>query len=184
MALDLLRKPRTIRQYDKEYVIPPGTLEQIVDIGLRSPTAQNEQDIDLVVCTNRDRLKSVSMATIGTLDKPLRDEFMTRMSHLKVDNVLTGDAPCVIFFVRSDKFSPVFTPINCGAMLMSLIVAAESFGLATMPIGAVVCGDTRKVEDLLGISPGHLLMALAIGKPVDSPTIPAKKITCKARYIP
>ena len=183
MALAALRNRRTIRQYDKSYVIPDQVLEQIVDAALLSPTACNSQDIDLVVCTNKDLLDRITTTVMANWEPSLRSNFMSRTSEYGVTNVLTCDAPCVIFLVKNERSDPAFTQIDAGIVSMSLMVAAKEFGLDTMCLGAILWGKPEEVEALLKIEKGHLVMAVALGSARINPKVAPKNVICKARWI-
>ncbi|OHS99792.1 nitroreductase family protein [Tritrichomonas foetus] len=182
-ALEALQGRRTVRQYEPDYVIPDSDLEQIVNAGLISPTACNVQDIDLVVVTNRAKLDEVATTALATWPADFQAMFNKRKEELGVKNVVTCDASCLVCLVKNERADPLFTSINNGIVSMSLIVAARALGLETMCVGALLWGDKSKVESLLGIPEGNLVMAVAIGKAKPDHKEQPKEVLCKATYI-
>jgi nitroreductase len=183
MALAALLRRRTIRQYEPDYVIPKDVLDQIVNAALLSPTAKNAQDIDLVVVTNKAFLDTLSEASASTWPQNLKDLFATRTAEYGVKNVVICDAPVVIFLVKNDRADPLLVGIDAGIVSQSIIVAAQEFGLDSMCLGIFLCGEPAKVEALLKIPTGSLVMAVAIGKAKPNPKVADKAVLAKATYI-
>jgi hypothetical protein len=61
---------------------------------------------------------------------------------------------------------------------MALMAAAPHYGYHTMCLGALRRGDRDVVEAALGIPKGHMAMALAIGRPVDTPSSLVRNSAC------
>ena len=184
-VLEALRTRRTVRQYEPDYTIPREQLDQIINVALDSPTGKNYQEIDLVVCTNRQKLDEATKISFDSWDEARRSRWLNRKSDLGVKNVVTCDASCVIFLVLNEERGQdrQFAEIDSGIMLMSIMAVAREFGLQTMCLGALLWGDKAGLEKSLGISEGKLLMAVAIGKPKQSINLADKKRLCSARYI-
>jgi nitroreductase len=183
MALAALLHRRTVRQYDPTYEIPKDVLHKIVDAALLSPTANNKQSIDLIVVTNKAVISSTSKAIYATWPAELKANFAKRTADLGVEDVVTCDAPCVIFLVKNERQVSKFVDIDSGIMVQSIIVAAQEFGLESMCVGVYLWGEPATVEDILKIPKGSLSMAVAIGKPKPNPFLLDKAVICKATYI-
>lgn len=184
MALQALMHRRTVRQYETDYVIPKEHLNKIVDATLWSPTAVNNQDIDLLVVTNQDVLTKVANASMATWNNTnMLKSFNGRKQQFGVKNVVTCDAPCVIFLVKNERADPLFTGIDNGILCMAIMVAAQEFGYESMCIGSLLWGKPNDVEEVLGIKKDSLLMAVAFGKPKPNLLLPPKEIIAKATYI-
>lgn len=184
-VLEALRSRRTVRQYEPDYTIPRDQLDKIINIALDSPTGRNLQEIDLVVCTNRQKLDEATKISFDSWDEARRSRWLNRKTDLGVTNVVTCDASCVVFLVFNEERCQdrQFAEIDSGIMLMSIMAAAREFGLQTMCLGALLWGNKAGLEKSLGIPEGHLLMAVAIGKPKADINLSEKKRLCSARYI-
>lgn len=175
---------RTVREYEKGYDIPKENLDKIVEAGLWSPTGTNVQDVDLLVVRNQELLRRVEEASMsGWNNEKMVNGFLSRKEEYGVTNVLTCDAPCVIFLVKNERADPLFTQIDTGIVTMSIIVAAQEFGYESMCMGSLLWGKPNQVEEVLGIKKDSLLMAVAIGKPRPTLHLPPKEVLCKATYI-
>jgi nitroreductase len=183
MALAALLHRRTYRQYEPDYVIPKDVLEKIANAALQSPTGMNTQDVDLLVVTNKKILEDVSQASFNTWPQELKDNFSTRPATYGVKNVVTCDAPAVIFLVKNERASALFAQVDTGIVTQSIIVAAQEFGLESMCVGVFLWGDPTQVEKILGIPTGSLAMAVAIGKAKPNAKLLDKKVLAKATYI-
>ena len=182
-ALEALNSRRTVRQYQPDYVIPKDTLEKMVKAMLNSPTGMNVQELDIVVVTNKDKINELTDETYKGFPPEFRQNFDQRKSELGVKNVVTCDASAVFYLVKNERANPDFLGIDAGIMSMALMVAARDFGLDTMCLGCVVMGNKSKVEQLLGVPEGSVVMALAVGKAKDSFKPGPKEILTKVKYI-
>ena len=183
MALAVLDQRRTIRQYQKDFVIPKEDLEKIVKAALQSPTALNVQEHDLLICTNKAKLDKIAEVALAGWPEEFRQKFQSRKDELKVTNVVTGDAPCVIFLVRNERSDPLFSQLDAGIVLMSMMTAAKDLGYDSMCLGCLLWGKPESVEEIVGIPKGHMAMALAIGKAVPGAVLRDKEIIAKATYV-
>lgn len=182
-VIEALDSRRTVRQYDPSYKIPREQLEKIVDVTLKSPTAMNVQDIDLLIVSNQNKLNEISETLMNNLPKPFHDNFAARREQLGVSNVVTCDASSVIFLITNDRSDPMFTQIDAGIVSMAIMAAAREYQLDTMCLGILIYGDKSKIEDVLQVPKGSLAMAVAIGKARPEHKEGDKKIICKATYV-
>jgi nitroreductase len=183
MALAALLKRRTIRQYEPDYVIPKDVLEKIVNATLVSPTANNRQGIDLVVVTKKPLIETLSNTIRETWPQQLKEGFASRPATYGITNVVTGDAPVVIFLVKNERADEKFVGIDTGIITQSILVAAQEFGLDTMCLGVFLWGQPEKVEALLNVPKGSLAMAVALGKAKPNPKVNERVVLAKATYI-
>ncbi|KAK8863671.1 hypothetical protein M9Y10_011359 [Tritrichomonas musculus] len=182
-AFQALDSRRTVRQYQADYKIPKDILEKIVNVVLKSPTACNVQEIDLIVVTKKDLLTQIEKVALPSFPDKLQDSFNQRKSQLGVQNVITCDASCVIFLVKNSRADPTFTAIDTGIVSMAIMVAARDFGLDSMCLGCLLWGDKSKTEELIGANKGDLVMAVAIGKARSDHQEQPKEVLAKANYI-
>jgi nitroreductase len=183
MALAALLSRRTVRQYILDYVIPKDVLEQIVNAALVSPTANNRQGIDLLVVTNKELITTLSDTLRETWPQQLKDGFATRPATYGITNVVTGDAPVLIFLVKNERADEKFIAIDTGIVTQSILIAAKEFGLDTMTLGVFLWGQPEKVEALLKIPKGSLALAVALGKAKPNPILAERVQLAKATYI-
>lgn len=179
--MECLLKRRTIRNYDPEFVIPKEQLEKIVRAGILAPTACNMQEVDLVVITNKDKIKAISKAAYENFPKETKASFDARRGKYAVKDTVTCDAPCIILLVKNERATqPNYTGVDAGSVMMGLMMAAESEGLNTMALGCIVC---PKVEEAAGIPKGSLLLGLALGKVHKKPILDKKEIVAKITFV-
>ncbi|OHT14143.1 nitroreductase family protein [Tritrichomonas foetus] len=183
MSLQTLLERRTIRAYDLSYEIPEDVLRQIVEAVQNSPSALNYQGIDLVVCTNREKLMTVCEEVLNSCPEGMRNRFLERQKATGVKNAVMYDAPCVIFLVKSERCQGGFTDIDAGIISMAIMVAAKSVGLDSVCLGSVSVGMTPKVEELLGIQRGACPVGVAIGKARSDAEPVKKEIINKVTYV-
>lgn len=183
-VLDALATRRTIRQYDPTYKIPKDVLDKLVAVGLDSPTARDAQGIDLVVVTNLEKIDELTKISFDSWDEERKKGWNERVETYGVKNVVSCDAPCLIFFVNNGNAVPHFLGVDAGIMTMAIMAACREFDLHSMCIGAMTWGNKAGVEKALGVPEGSLVMVLAIGKARDCELILKKKERkCHARYI-
>ncbi|EAY05392.1 nitroreductase family protein [Trichomonas vaginalis G3] len=180
MALAALKHRRTIRNFDPNYVIPKEQLTEIVNMGLNSPSAKNLQSIDLVVITNKKKIKELNDICYSCFPKEVQANFDMRKGKYAVSNTVVGDAPCVILLVKNER-AEKWVQVDAGMMLMSLIVAAQEFKLESLPMGSVC---HAKVEEHFGLKPGSLLVGLGLGKVNKKPIVDNKTILSKVQFVP
>ncbi|KAH0793994.1 nitroreductase family protein [Histomonas meleagridis] len=183
-VLQAIETRRTVRQYQADYTIPKEDLQKIVDIALSSPTGMNAQGIDLVVCTNRAKIDEATMITFHSWDEAKQARWNNRKQDYGVKNVVSCDASCIVFLVKNERADPNYVEIDAGIMSMAIMEATRHFGLQTMCLGALLWGDKAGLEKCLGIEEGKMVMAVAIGKPIEGELkLIDKKQLCKATYI-
>jgi nitroreductase len=183
MALAALLSRRTVRQYDATYEIPKDVLRKIVEAALASPTAANTQGLDLLVVTNKSVVSNTSKAIYATWPAEQKANFAARTDRFGVKDTVTCDATCLFFLVKNERHAPPFVQLDAGAMLQSIMVAAQEFGLDSMCIGAFLAGEPGKVEEILNIPKGTLAMVVAVGKAKPNAILPPKTILCRATFI-
>jgi nitroreductase len=183
--LEALRTRRTIRQFDPIYTIPREHLDRLIEVALDSPTGGNTQELDIVVVTDRSKIDSATKITFDSWPSDRTDRWNGRRTQYGVSNVVSCDASAIFFFVANErglKFQ--FIEFDVGIQAMAVMIAARGFGYHTMCLGALKWGDKAGLEAFLGIPEGRMVMALAVGKPIEGELILAeKKRLCKAVYI-
>jgi nitroreductase len=184
-VLDAIRSRRTVRQYDPSYSIPREHLDVLIEVALDSPTARNAQELDLVVLANRAKIDAALKITFDSWTPELQGNFLKRKETHGVTNVLSCDAPVIFFFVENERAKDLpVVGVDAGIQSMAVMAAARAFGYHTMCLGALLWGNKAGLEEFLGIQSGALVMALAVGKPIDGPLVIGEKTRLtKARFI-
>jgi nitroreductase len=111
-TLKLLEERRSVRSYENKPV-PEEDLKQIVEAGLYAPSAMGRQDAAVLVITNRelrDALARENAAVMGSTADPFYG------------------APVVMVVIAKRSATAIETG---SAMIMNLIIAATSLGLAS-----------------------------------------------------
>lgn len=179
MALNALKRRRSIRSFDTTMAITQEQRKEIAEAALLSPTSMNKQDIDLIWITNPDRIKEISKTAYEALPKEKKAQFDIRHGKYDVGDIITGDSKDILLFVKNERASQV-TELNCGIIAMGAMIAAQEFNIDSMILG---CIRQEKVEQLLGLQKGQLVLGLAFGYRKKKPVIDPKEIVAKVTYI-
>lgn len=181
--MNILKERRTIRQFTNKK-IPREILEEILSAALCSPSAQNKQGHDITVVTNQTKLKNIAKIIFDGFDSERKSIFENRKKDLKIENIITGDAPAVFFIHRNGRSVSEFCDIEVGIIAMSIIVGSRDKGLETMPLGCLRRSkNMREIEKELGIEEGSLSIGIVAGYPIDFPAISSKGIQGKWQII-
>ena len=173
---------RSIRRYlDKP--IEPEIIDQLLEVGLRAPSAGNLMNYSLLVLDDKEKMTQIA--------KDAGAPFLTK-------------APmCIISLVDYNRFKKLCDiydapfPFDCAdavfigmwdaiVALHNIAVAAESLGLGTCYIGLILETDNKKILDL----PEYVFAAgmLSIGYPEQQPDLrnrlPKEAIIQKNTYKP
>ena len=184
-ALEALEKRRTIRNYDPDWKIPKEQLDKILNAALLSPTACDFQGEDFIVVTNKEKLAKLEEVIINNLpENDFKKHFIERRERHGVKNVVTCDAPMVILIVKNERASEKWIKIDCGIASMSIMIAAQNFGIESMCLGVVAMKETQeKCEQLFELKKSSLVLGVAIGKPKGKIELKPKVIKSKVSYI-
>ena len=184
-ALEALEKRRTVRNYDPDLQIPKEQMDKIMNAAQISPTACNFQGQDYIVVTNKDKLAQLEKVVMDCLpDDNFKKHFAERKQRHGVNNVVTCDAPCVVLIVKNERADDYWIRIDAGIASMSIMTAAQNFGIESMCLGVIATKDTQeKCEELFGLKKGSLLLGVALGKPKGELKLHERQIKCKVSYI-
>ena len=176
---DVLLNRRTIRNYDPDYVIPKEQLTKIMEAVRVSPTSYGIQDLDFLVCTNKQKNQEAADAALAGLDEGVRQHLLSRRETFKVSNVITCDASAEVIIYRNERAKDS-ADLHAGIATMAICCAAKEFGLDTM-CHAVMVG--KGCEKVYGLPEGSSIMAVAIGKAKPDAHLPERKQLNKVTYI-
>lgn len=180
-VLDLMKHRRTIRNYEPDYQIPQEQLDAILNAGQIAPTAKDLQDIDFTVLRNKEKLNGIEKIILEAMPEAGRKGFEERRKTYGVKNVVTCDAPVLILLTRNERQSEKFCDVDAGLACMSIILAAQHFGLESMCLGIIA--RFPKVEEYLGIEKGKLILGVVLGKIKGEPIVHEKKLISKVNYM-
>ena len=183
-AMEAIEKRRTIRQYEPDYEIPKDILDKIIKAAQLSPTACDFQGQDYIVVTNKEKLEKLEKVVLDCLpENKFKEHFVGRKERHGVKNVVTCDAPCLILLVRNERADENWVKMDAGIASMSIMIAAQQFGIESMCMGVVAMDCTHeKCEELFGLKKGQMIVAVALGKPRGEIKLHEKVIKSKVTY--
>ena len=181
--IDALLRRRIVRNYLSD-PIPEDQMNKIMEAAKNSPTAGNYQGYDYIVVTNQEKLLELEKALIDSLDENMKSFINKRREKHHVKNVLTCDVPCLVLIVKNERADEKWIKYDSGIASMAIMIAAQTFGIESMCIGAISQPEThKKCEEVFGLKDGSLLLGVALGKPTPDYTLNEKEIKTKVSYI-
>ena len=183
-AIEALERRRTVRQYDPDYEIPKDIMDKIMNAAQLSPTGCDKQGQDYIVVTNKEKLAKLEQIILECLpENDFKNHFINRRERHGVKNVVTCDAPCVVLLVKNERADKEWVELDAGMASMSIIIAAQNYGIESMCLGVVAMDCTReKCEELFGLSKGSMILGVALGKPRGELKLHEKVIKSKVSY--
>lgn len=179
MALSALQSRHTIRNYVSDYEIAEEELKMIIETARIAPTAYTVQDVNFLVCSNKEKNQEATNARLSEMDEQTQNIFESRKSKMGVSNVITCDASVEVI-IYSNEHKSESVEIHAGIAAMSIMVAAKEFGLDTMPHVAMI---GRGSEKIYGIPEGTSIVAVAIGKAKPDAYISKRQYNNTATYL-
>ena len=183
-AIEALERRRTIRQYESDYEIPKEIMDRIMNAALISPTACDFQGQDYIVVTNKEKLAKLETVILDSMeDNKYKKYFMGRRERHGVKNVVTCDAPCIVLIVKNERAHKDWIRIDSGIAAMSIIIAAQNYGIESMCLGIIAMDFSKeKCEELFGLKKDSLILGVALGKLRPGFKLPEKVIKSKVTY--
>ena len=172
-VLDCLCTHRSIRRF-KGKPLDPETLETILHAGTRAATAGNIQPYSLLVVDDRETLEDMTFGDAPCVVIALVD------LHRQKRWLELNDAP--FYWDQTSNF--LISYWDATIALHNVIVAAESVGLGTLYIGAVVA---QNMQESFG-SPEHVFPAgmVILGYPDEEPglrpRLPLEAVVHRNKY--
>jgi nitroreductase len=149
---DALRARRNVRTYTDQ-PLPADHLERILEAARRTPSASNRQHWDLVVVTDRARLRDLSTVW----------RYAGHVAGSAATIALVAPEP-------GDRRTEIVDQYDLGQLTFAIAVAATDLGIGT---GHSSVGDQDRARDILGVPPGYAVSWLvALGYPADRPLTP------------
>jgi nitroreductase len=149
---DAIRARRNVREYE-DRPIAPEDLDRILEAGWRSPSAQNKQRWDFVVCTDRAQLEELSTVWRGA------------------GHVARSAATIVLVTeVGADERTRNLIAYDLGQATMNIMLAAADLGIGS---GHSSVGDQELARRILGVPDDRICAYLiALGHPAGRPLAP------------
>ncbi len=150
-TLEIINSRSSIRRYTDKPV-PEDLCRQLVEAGLRAPTAANKQEIHISVTTGSN---------------PIQEEIQKDMKRDSEVNFYY-DAPLIFYLSGADDFK--WSDVDAGIAVENIHLAAAALGLGSVILGCmrdVLTGEKKAYYDeKLGIPEGYTYrIAIAIGYP-------------------
>ena len=139
---------RNVRTFTEE-PLAPDELDRILEAGWRSPSSNNEQRWDLVVCTDRRQLEQLSKAWTWA------------------EHVARAAAAIVVL---APSVEGEFVEFDLGQLTMSMLLAATDLGIGSCHSAI---GDQELVRNVLGHPEDRIAIAMiSLGYLADRPLRP------------
>lgn len=149
---DALRARRNVRTYTDQ-PLPADHLERILEAARRTPSASNRQHWDLVVVTDRARLRDLSTVW----------QYAGHVAGSAATIALVAPEP-------EDRRGEIVDQYDLGQLTFAIAVAATDLGIGT---GHSSVGDRDRARRILGVPRGYVVSWLiALGYPADRPLTP------------
>ncbi len=172
---------RAVRKYD-ERPIEKALINEVIEAGRMAPSAINMQPWKFYVLTNKELIKrlskEISRAAASEISKMKIRKLMKlaasffylshRLDFLKLEDAVFHGAPAVIF-ISSPKTNE-WADLDIGMCSQNIMLAAQSLGLASCPIGFAKYVEKTKSYKKLGIAETEqVIIAIIIGYGVEKP---------------
>ena len=119
----------------------------------------------------------------GLPDTDFKKHFIERRDRHGIKNVFICDAPCFVIIVKNERADKDWIEIDSGIAAMSIVIAAQNYGIESMCLGAVSSEVTHeKCEEFFGLPKDSLILGVALGKPRLPLQLHEKVIKSKVIY--
>lgn len=152
---------RSIRKYQDKQV-PRDVLEQIIEAGLRAPSAMNRQPWHLTVVRGRahtDRINAELKAAVGRMPENRYKSLVGKESYY------AGYKAPTLILVSADPAASLMGEADCACLLQNIFLAAHSLGVGSCWINQLgsVCGEPgfRALLDSLGVPSANFVYGTA-----------------------
>ncbi len=149
-----------------------------------SPTACDFQGQDYIVVTNKEKLAKLEKVVLDCMpEDKMKRYFIGSRERDNVNNVVTCDAPCVVLIVKNERAHKDWIKIDSGIAAMSIVIAAQNYGIESMCLGVVAMDNTKeKCEESFGLQKDSLILGVALGKLRPGFKLHEKVIKSKVTY--
>jgi FMN reductase [NAD(P)H] len=182
----LLQSHRSERSY-KSDPIPDDILDNIIEAAHLAPTSINTQEVSIVVVKDAEHRKRISEIAGGQPWIAKAPVFLVLVADLYKTRVGAEKAG-IKQEIQHSLEGVIASVTDVGIALGTIMVAARSYGLGIVPIGAVR-RDPQAMIDLLGLPENTLAIAGVCLGYVDQPAtqkprLPIESFRHEERYHP
>lgn len=150
---EAIRSRRDVRAYANR-PIPSEDLERILEAARRTPSSQNKQRWDFVVCTDRDQLQDLARVWRGA-------------GHV------ARSAATIALVAPTEGHARESVQYDLGQATMSIMLAAADRGIGS---GHATVRDQERAREILGLPDDRFCAWLVpLGYPTDRPLTPIER---------
>lgn len=178
---DAIKARRAIKHYDTDHRLEQGTIDELLHLAMQSPTAFNIQNWRFVVVDDpevRKQIRAVawdqaqvtdaSLLVILCADLKAWEKSPERYWQKAPEPVREFLVPAIKqYYDGRDDVQRDEAHRSCGMAGMTLMLAAQSMGLASCPMDGF---DFDKVAEIINLPEDHIIsFMVAIGKGTQDP---------------
>lgn len=169
-----LLERRSIRRYERE-AIPEADLEFIRAAIRNTPTSYNGQQFSVIEVSDQE-MKEKLEAIVGQKQLKTSARVFVFLSDFHKIAVAARAKGLEMPPFNNTADGLIVGTVDAALAMMSAIVAAESRGLGTCPIGYARTAAPAAISELLGLPEGvYVVCALAVGVPREIPELKPKQ---------
>ena len=166
-AKEAITTRRSVRSFKKE-AVDPLTIVEILDLASKAPSASNGRPWEFIIV--KDQKIKDRIGYLGA--RSLYERKKRKLKQAKEKFEMIAKAPIYIIVACDTKKSPIFWAHDGSAATQNILLAAHSFGLGTVWLGAPVAliKHQNEIKKMLDI-PNHVRIAsiVALGHPKKMP---------------
>jgi nitroreductase len=166
-AKEAIKTRRSVRSFTGRSV-PPALIVEILDLASKAPSASNGRPWEFIIV--KDQKVKDRIGYLGA--RSLYERKKRKLKTAKDKFAIIAQAPIYIVIACDTKKSPIFWAHDGSAATQNLLLAAHSFGLGAVWLGAPVAlakhqNEIKKMLDM----PRHVKIAsiVALGYPKNIP---------------
>lgn len=162
---------RAVRKY-KDASVDRQVIDQLIDAGRMAPSGMNLQPWKFYVVTDEDMIRKMDEQICIVLKDVYKVPEM--VDFLKNSNPIFHQAPAVIF-ITGPRVSE-WAALDIGMCAQNIMLAAESLGLATCPVGLGKFIERTSLYRMLNIPAAEqVFLSLTLGYAEEHPAFHERK---------
>lgn len=182
---DTLLQRRSIRRYEREQ-ISDDDMRFIHEAIRNTPTSYNGQQFCVIDITDQDTKLKIE-ALLGQKQVKTCSHFLVFCIDYHKIRILADELGLDVPDFETTMDGVTVGMIDASLAMMSAVVAAESLGLGTCPIGYARTAANEELSKLLGLPKGVFIVSgLALGVPREEPDLkpkqPVETVIFEERY--
>ena len=164
-TINILKNHRSYRDFDDTYELPQEHLQAILDASRQAPSWMNGQMYSIIVIKDQDIRRKLVELNPGNPHMLKSSVFLVFVADLKRTQQIAAQHQAA--YPIDEGLNPlIIATTDASLALQNAIVASESLGLGTVPVGSVR-NHIDEVSKLLNL-PDYVypVAGLSIGKPI------------------